>query len=184
MGARSGRGKARPSRPGLALIGVLALLPPGFGLAAEGACPAHLFVIERSKNANIVVYDANRGPTGDFDTAEPVVAYWLLNGEADKREELTKIEQDRAYGVESTAGNSPGTYSMVFKAQRKRQFTVRTLNGCPVVTVTIDGHDAILRKLFIKSKETLLLPKIAYVEFFGEDAQTGKALKEKFKPAN
>ena len=31
------------------------------GASAGGPCPAHLFVIERSKNANIVAYDANSG---------------------------------------------------------------------------------------------------------------------------
>ena len=29
-------------------------------------CPEHLFVIERSKNSNIVVYDANRGNMRDL----------------------------------------------------------------------------------------------------------------------
>jgi hypothetical protein len=163
-------------------MAVLALMTPALGLAADGSCPAHLFVIERSKNANIVAYDAKRGPSGDWDSSEPVVAYWLLNGDKDKREELNQIERERAYGVEVTPGSSPEILSMVFKANPKRQFTVRNLNGCPVVTVSIDGRDAILRKLFIKSKETLMLPKIEYVEFFGEDAQTGKALREKFKP--
>ena len=52
----------------------LATLSATAGLAAD-ACPTHLFVIERSKNANIVAYDANSGPTGDFKPSEPVVAY-------------------------------------------------------------------------------------------------------------
>ena len=159
---------------------MLLLVPSVFG--SDGACSPHLFVIERSKNANLVAYDAHRGPGGDWDNAEPVVAYWLLDGDKNRREELTAIERDRAYGVETTPRDPAGTYSMVFKAQPKRQFTIRMLNGCPVVTVSIHGHEAILRKLFIKSKETLVLPKVEYVEFFGEDAQTGAALREKFKP--
>jgi hypothetical protein len=162
-------------------LAFLTLLPYARGLAEGNGCTPHLFVIERSKNDNIVAYDAKRGESGDWDSAEPVVAYWLLNGDKDKREELTNIEQERAYGVEVTPGNSPGTYSMVFKAQRKRQFSVRMLNGCPVVTTQVDGHDAIVRKLYVKSKETLVLPKVDYVEFFGEDAATGKSVHEKFK---
>ena len=48
---------------------LLALLLGPLGVASAAVahpCPEHLFVIERSKNANIVVYDANRGPGGDF----------------------------------------------------------------------------------------------------------------------
>jgi hypothetical protein len=157
-------------------------LPSAAGLATEKTCPAHLFVIERSKNSNIVAYDAKRGPSGEWDSSEPVEAYWLLNGDKDKREELTAIERDRAYGVETTPGDAPGTYSMVFKAQRKRRFTVSMLNGCPVVTTQVHGHDAIVRKLYVKSKETLVMPKVNYIEFFGEDAATRKQLEEKFKP--
>ena len=57
--------------------------------SAADPCPVHLFVIERSKNANIVAYDANLGPTGNFVGSEPVKAYWLMNakkGERDWRE--------------------------------------------------------------------------------------------------
>ena len=174
--------KRSSPRARLSVVALLTLVLPAMGLAAENTCPAHLFVIERSKNLNIVAYDANIGPDGALNPSEPVVAYWLLNGDKNRREELTAIERDRAYGVETTPGDAPGTYTMLFKAQRKRKFTVATRNGCPVVTVSIRGRDAILRKLYIKSKETLVLPKVEYVEFFGEDAETGKKLEEKFKP--
>src|SRR5580765_7895818 len=86
------------------------------GASAGGPCPAHLFVIERSKNANIVAYDANRGPAGDFLGSEPVLAYWLLKGEKGEREELNMVERQRAYGFDVTPGDTPGTYSMAFRA--------------------------------------------------------------------
>ena len=92
------------------------------------------------------------------------------------------MERDRAYGVEVTPGDTPGTFTMVFKAQRKRHFTIRMHNGCPVVMIAIRAHNAILHKLYVKSKETLVLPKVDYIEFFGEDADTGKPLQQKFKP--
>jgi hypothetical protein len=172
----------RSMKARLLLMALLTLSLPAVGLAAETTCPPHLFVIARSKNANIVAYAANIGPDDALNNSEPVLVYWLLNGDKDKREELTAIERDRAYGVEVTPGDEPGTYKMVFKAQRKRHFTIRMHNGCPVVMIPIRGHNAILRKLYVKSKETLVLPKVDYIEFFGEDADTGKELEEKFKP--
>ena len=114
--------------------------------------------------------------------SEPVLAYWLLNGEAGKREELNMVERQRAYGFDVTPGHTPGTYSMTFKAGRKRRLTVRMLNGCPVVTASIGGHDGILRRMFVQSKEGSMRPTVEYVEFFGQDAAAGVPLYEKFLP--
>ena len=164
---------------------LLALLLGLLGEASAAVahpCPEHLFVIERSKNANIVVYDANRGPGGDFSASKPVVAYWLLNGEKGKRQELNVVQWQSAYGFDVEPGNTPGTFAMVFKADRKRRLTIRTLNHCPVLTGPIDGHDGILRKMFVKSNESSSLPKVEYVEFFGEDVATRKPLHEKVIP--
>lgn len=164
------------------LLLLLALGPTAVGSTRADPCPAHLFLIERSKNKNIVVYDANRGPAGDLDASEPVVAYWLLNGEADKREELNRVERERAYGVDVTRGDSAGTYSMVFKAQRKRDLSLRTVKGCLVVTTSFGGRDGILRRLFVKSKDDSALPKVEYVEIFGKDMDKGEPLYEKLLP--
>jgi hypothetical protein len=152
--------------------------------SGEETCPAHLFVIARSKNANIVAYDAKRTPAGDLDSSEPVVAYWLLNGEKDKREELNQVERNKAYGVETKPGDSAGTYALVFKADRKRHLDVRVVNGCAVAMTPIGGRNGILRKLFVQSKEGSVLPKVEYVELFGEDAENGQPLYEKFSPEN
>jgi uncharacterized protein DUF4833 len=146
-------------------------------------CPEHLFIIERSKNANVVVYDANRGPAGDFAASKPVVAYWLLNGERGKREELNAVEWQRAYGFDIMPGDTPATFVMAFKADRKRHLTIRTLNDCPVVTGPIDGHDGVLHRMFVRSNESSIPPKVEYVEFFGQEVATSKPLYEKSIPA-
>ena len=91
-------------------------------------------------------------------------------------------ERERAYGVEAVPGDSPGVDTVVFKAQPKRRLTIRMLNGCPVATTPIGGRDGILRRVFVQSKEGSMLPKVAYVEIFGEDAATGAPLYEKFVP--
>lgn len=153
---------------------------------ADGAlgddCPPHLFILGRSKNANIVAYDAHLTPMGDLAGPAPVVAYWLLGGEKGKREELNLVERQHAYGFDITPGEVPGTYEMLFKAERKRRLTIRVWTGCPVAAMAIGGRDGILRKLFVRSKEGGSLPKVEYVEFFGEDLATGEPLYEKLVP--
>jgi hypothetical protein len=167
----------------VAVVSVSLLVPLGEASAAVAhPCPEHLFVIERSKNANIVVYDANRGPGGDLAASKPVIAYWLLNGEKGKRQELNVVQWQSAYGFDVKAGHASGTFDMAFKADRKRRLTIRTINDCPVLTGSIDGHDAILHKMFVKSNESSIPPKVEYVEFFGEDIATKKPLHEKAIP--
>jgi len=173
-------------RPGRASIGMLlafalATLSETAGLAAE-PCPTHLFVIERSKNANIVAYDPNVGPTGELMPSEPVVAYWLLKAKKGEREELNLVERKHAYGFDVTRGDNPGTYAMAFKASREWRLTIRMHNGCPVAIAPIGGHDGILRRIFVQSKTDSLQQKVEYVELFGEDIAAGGQLYEKFIP--
>jgi hypothetical protein len=58
------------------------------------------------------------------------------------------------------------------------------LNGCPAAIFSIGGRQGILRRIFVKSKETIMMPKIEYVEIFGEEQATGAPLYEKFVPKN
>ena len=164
-----------------AALAALALACAGAGGARGDSCPAHLFVLARSKNANIVVYDAVRGPAGGLAASEPVAAYWLLGGEEGAREELNGVERQKAYGVDVSPGETEGTWTMVFLARPGRRFTVLTRNGCYVATVPISGHEGILRRMFVRAKEGLP-PKVESVEFFGEDLQSGAPLYEKFVP--
>jgi hypothetical protein len=176
--------RTRPAAARLALVAAAALAEASIGLGQTTgeSCPKHLFIVARSKNANVVAYDANPSPSGGLVKTEPVRAYWLLDGDEKRREELTGFERERAYGVEGKPGNAPGTYSVAFKAKRKFPLAIRTINGCPVALTKIHGHTAILHRIFVKSKEGIGLPKIAYVEIFGEDPDTGAPLHEKITP--
>ena len=59
-----------------------------------------LFIIERSKNANVVHYDARLTADGELDPKEPVIAYWVKLTKDGRREELSWIEKKKAYGFE------------------------------------------------------------------------------------
>ena len=143
-----------------------------------GLCQEHLFVIARSKNANIVVYDAKLDASGRL-AADSVTAYWLLDGDPARREELTSLEFNRAYGFTLGPGEEPDTYTLQFKAGHRRRATLRMRDGCPVALVTIQGQLAVLKRIYVKSKEGGLMPKVESIELFGEDATTGKPLHEK-----
>ena len=163
------------------LAGAL-MTAPAASSPAGNPCPAHLFVIERNKNANIVVYDANLGPGGDLTASEPVKAYWLMNATDGHREEMNIIEKQRAYGFDVVPGKAAATYTMTLRAGRKRHITICMRNGCPVAIGPIHGRSGILRKIFVQSKEGFTRPRVEYVELFGEDPENGGPLHEKFIP--
>ncbi len=152
------------------------------GFAADAPCPAHMFIIERSTNANIVVYDANRGADGKLVASEPVTVYWLMKAQQGQREELNLVERKEAYGIHVTPGATPGTFDMALVADKKKAMTVALQKGCGVVLTQIGGKQGILRRLFVQSKKELIKPKVEYIDFFGEDPSTGAPLTEKFTP--
>src|ERR1035437_1974022 len=57
---------------------------------AEGTNQS-LFVIEWSKNANVVQYDARLTADGVLDPKEPVEVYWILLAEDGRREKLSSV---------------------------------------------------------------------------------------------
>jgi hypothetical protein len=73
--------------------------------------PAHLFTIERSKNANLVVYDARLTDSGELDPKSAVVVYWLLKAQDGRREELNRVE---ASGPTDSTSNLEKTPAPMF----------------------------------------------------------------------
>jgi hypothetical protein len=144
-------------------------------------CPAHLFTIERSKNANVVVYDARLGDSGELDPKNPVVVYWLLKAQDGRREELNRVERQRAYGFDVDPGEDPGTFAFRLKAGKKRPFIVAMRDGCPVALGTIGGRPAILERIFVKEKPGMTL-KVESVDIFGRDGADGRPVTETIIP--
>jgi len=56
----------------------------------------HLFRIERSKNANVVQYDAQLTPEGKLKPEKPVIAYWIMNANSGEKEDLNWVEKKMA----------------------------------------------------------------------------------------
>ena len=167
----------------LALI--LALVLPLAALADEGGeiepTPQRLFHIERNKNTNIVVYDARVLPDSNLAEDDPVIVYWLKLAEGGHRKELKGIEKRMAYGfkVESREGNR---LVIKMKADVGRDLVVDVHEGVYRAFMEIDGRQALLEKIYIFAKETLMLPSVKYLELFGTDVETGEEIYEKFLP--
>jgi hypothetical protein len=159
---------------------VLALPLYACAPARSGADSKRLFVIERSLNANIVVYDAVRGNDGRLDPAQPVAAYWLLKADKGQRQELNVFEKMAAYGFD--VGNGPqGSVTIALHALKGRPIRVQT-DGRRVLALTrIAGREVVLNRVFVQTEQNNPLG-VKYIEIFGQDLRGRKPVHERIPP--
>ena len=137
-------------------------------LAADvRAQPAeNLFMIARNKNANIVRYDIHRNADGQLNVERPVDSYWLLLAENGRREDLTWMERELAYG-HSTGPVGRSGFTLQLQAFRQREIQVVPVGKTYRAYVTIAGKKAILNRIFVHADGSGLLPTVRYVELQG-----------------
>ena len=141
-----------------------------------------LFIIERSKNKNVVHYDAQLTGDGRLDPKEPVTAYWLMLAEDGRREDLNWIERNKAYGFRIEAVKRGLIYRMRLMAYPEREIKVYQDETRVVAEMRIGGNPALLERIYIASTEGRSLPKVEYVELFGRDLTTGEQRYERLSP--
>jgi hypothetical protein len=133
-----------------------------------------LFIIERSKNANVVHYDARLTANGNLDPNEPVIAYWVMLAEDGRRQELDWIEKRKAYGFHITPDPSVNGYKMALVSVPEGQIAVKKDGDTVRAELDIDGHPAVLEKIYINATDGLFGPTVHYIELYGKDIKTGE----------
>ena len=164
----------------VALIVILAL-PLGAQAAEDDVTAQRLFHLERNKNANIVVYDVRVLPDGNLTEKDPVIVYWLKLAEDGERKGLKRIEKRMAYGFKVEARDD-NRLTLEMKADIGRNIVVDAVEGTYRAFIEIDGHEALLDKIFVFADEGGMLPTVEYIELFGVDVETGAEVYEKFLP--
>ena len=136
-----------------------------------------LFVIEHSKNGNVVRYEACLDNDGGLSSPEPVIAYWVL--ENGQREELNSIERARGYGVVvgERKGKEVARISVV--SLKAREITVEKYGPKYAALMLINGRECVLERVFIKSHDLIFgLPVVEYIELFGKPMEEGRPVTE------
>ena len=141
-----------------------------------------LFIIERSKNANTVHYDARLAADGRLDRKEPVIAYYVMLAEDGRRKELNWNERKMAYGFDIKPAPSAGEYKMTMVAAPQRPIIVKQKGIAPRAELVIDGRPAVLEKMYINASDGLPWPTVHYIELYGKDIETGEERFEKIMP--
>lgn len=145
-----------------------------------------LFYIQRSKNTNAIVYDANVNSEGTLNPEEPIKIYWIRYATDGTKEPLSFIQQKYAYGLTAKPyPGKPGQYVLTFNAYNKKQlYLLKNSNNKHYSAYTlINGHYAQLKKIYIKvSGGSFWFPNIDYIDIIGKDIATQKPINERFKP--
>ena len=146
--------------------------------------PNRLFYIQRSSNANAVIYDANLLPNKNLNSKNPVHTYWIRYSEKGQKEELSTIQRTLAYGLYTNKiVGEDDSYEGYFLAYRKRKFVVKLQpDGTPIALFPINGKMQILKRVFVNVNDEGFMPSVNYIELFGKDQVSGKDIYERFKP--
>lgn len=158
------------------LLATLALLL-SFAASAFAQSTEKLFFIQRSKNANEVHYDVRVNADGSLDARHPIDAYWLRKAKDGSRAPIGTL-QKIAYGYDVDPGPN-GTFSLKLAAFKARPLSLVRVSGRWRAQATIGGKQAYLDHLYIATDESGLMPKVLYVDVFGEEVGTGKAVQER-----
>jgi hypothetical protein len=160
-----------------------ATLVGGFDAGAEPARSQPLFVIARSKNANVVHYDARTRSGGRLDPDEPIIAYWVMHAENARRESLTWLERRFAYGFESAFEPGGEVLRVRLRAFSRRELEVaRDGRGRFRAHVTIGGRPAVLERIFVCTDEGSVTPSVRYLDLGGSALSDGGPVGERIRP--
>ncbi len=144
-----------------------------------------LFYIQRTNSPNTVVYDANIGADGLFNKDKPINIYWVRYSEHGQIQDLNYLQRTLAYGVKANPIGNMNEYIFHLVSYSKRNFRLKKdNNGRPVVSLTLNGKEAYLKRIFVELDPGFLgiTPNIHYVEIYGVDAKTGGGAYERFVP--
>jgi hypothetical protein len=151
-------------------------LRPEFKVPDE---PNQLFYVQRSPNANTVVYAAKLDAQGNFDSRNPVEAFWRKFNIDGSKQPLNFMERMMAYGVRLSPrkAKEPITFAIASLPQRKLSLGWDAQHH-PQATMTIGGRMVKLAYVYLHVVEGGLMPSVPELDIFGTDLVNGKAVHE------
>ena len=140
-----------------------------------------LFYLQRDPDSNTIIYTLNL-KNGHLDTSKPVKAYWIRYAENGQRKNLSLLQENMAYGVQ-TKQTKTG-YTMHIKAYKALSiYLVKDPNkNTYSAEVEINNNRVQLEHLFVRIKGgSFFHPNIDYIEITGK-AQNGVSVQQRIKP--
>jgi hypothetical protein len=151
-------------------------LRPEFKVPEE---PNQLFYVQRSPNANTVVYAAKLDAQGNLDSRAPVEAFWRKFNIDGSKQPLNFIERMMAYGVKLSPRKKGEPVTFTIAALPQRKLTLgQDAQHHPQATMTIGNRVVKLAYVYLHVVEGGLMPSVPQLDIFGTDLASGKAVHE------
>lgn len=139
-----------------------------------------LFYIQRSTNANTIVYTARFDAKGNLHR-KPGRVYWRRFNDAGERKPLKSIEH-LAFGFRTRAHPTPGHLRVNLRPLPQLPFVLRqTAPFQAELIATIGGRPTRAVYAYVTVDETGVFPKITRLQIFGIDLETGQPKSETFR---
>ena len=146
--------------------------------------PNMLFYVQRSVNANTVVYVSRFDPRHRLDRDAPVDVYWRLYNIDGHRRPLNLIERLLAYGVTSVAA-LPSQNAIGFRIAAIPEFDLlleQDRDGRPQAMIRFGNRLVRLVYVYLQVDDRGMMPRVTALDLFGTDKITGKPLHEHVIP--
>ena len=141
-----------------------------------------LFKIERSKNANIIQYDAQIKPDGKLDKKNPVIGYWIRLAEQGQVQKLSWLQSKFAFGFKASPNTDSEGVSLDMAVDLGRLIKIQRYDKVYRATIDIDGRLSQLEKIYIHSSGRGLSVTVNYIDLYGIDLGGGEATYERLVP--
>ena len=165
----------------LALLTFALMTAPAVVCAAQTG-PQSLFKIERSKNANIIQYDAQIGSDGKLLKKEPVIGYWIRLAEQGQVQQLSWVQRTFAFGFSAEYHRDSDTATIDMVADIGQPITVKRVEGKYMAVIDFEGQPSQLERIFIQAHGKGISVTVEYVEIFGVDLKSGEPTYGKMIP--
>ena len=141
--------------------------------------PNQLFYVQRSPNANTVIYAAKLDAQGNFDSRGPVEAFWRKFNIDGSKQPLNFMERMMAYGVKVNARKAGESVTFTIASLPQRKLSLGwDAQHHPQATMTIGSRVVKLAYVYLHVVEGGLMPSVPELDIFGTDLANGKAVHE------
>jgi len=164
------------------LIFALAFLLTVASLWAVDPRRQMIFIVERSKNANIVQYDVQLGADGKLDQKQPVVAYWVRLAEEGQTRKLSWLQRKFVYGFRAKLDKESDSVELDMVADLGRDIHVSRQGREYRASTQIENSDSWLDEIFVASSGDGISSRVDYLELHGVDKDSGEKRFERILP--
>ena len=134
-----------------------------------------LFFLQRTPDANTVIYELNYKADGTLNPETPVKGSWIRYEEQGKVKELTTIENKFAYGLKCKAlGNDQYEIRLVAYKKMPMYLLKSEKDNKYHIYIKDEGKNLLLKRVFVKvNGGSFWFPKVTYIDLITANSETG-----------